>query len=169
MVGTVLRPDHGPDHRPPAKPDLCGSRIAWETEDGQKRSAVEIEAEEVVASLRFATVIITKSTKAGATDEVHDQGEEVPAWDHRQHLGSLRGSHPGGSPFACRSPFTPHIDHRTGLLGLILVSRWRVGLFTTRMVTFLISWMLVAPPQVALNAILKDDGQGAWSGACARL
>jgi hypothetical protein len=79
MVGTVLRPDHGPDHRPPAEPDLCGSRIAWETEDGQKRSAVEIEAEEVVASLRFATVIITKSTKAGATDEVHDQGEEVPA------------------------------------------------------------------------------------------
>ncbi len=33
----------------------------WETEDGQKRSAVEIEAEEVAASLRFATVAITKA------------------------------------------------------------------------------------------------------------
>jgi len=51
----------------------------WETEDGQKRSAVEIEAEEVAASLRFATVAITKAAKAGAADEAQDQGEEVPA------------------------------------------------------------------------------------------
>ena len=51
----------------------------WETEDGQKRSAVEIEAEEVAASLRFATVAITKATKAGAADDAQVQGEEVPA------------------------------------------------------------------------------------------
>jgi len=51
----------------------------WETEDGQKRSAVEIEAEEVAASLRFATVAITKAAKAGAADEAQDQGEEMPA------------------------------------------------------------------------------------------
>ena len=51
----------------------------WETEDGQKRSAVEIEAEEVAASLRFATVAITKAAKTGAQDEAQDQGEEVPA------------------------------------------------------------------------------------------
>ena len=51
----------------------------WETEDGQKRSAVEIEAEEVAASLRFATVAITKAARAGAADEAQDQGEEVPA------------------------------------------------------------------------------------------
>ena len=51
----------------------------WETEDGQKRSTVEIEAEEVAASLRFATVAITKAARAGATDEAQDQGEEVPA------------------------------------------------------------------------------------------
>jgi single-stranded DNA-binding protein len=38
----------------------------WETEDGQKRSLVEIEAEEVAASLRWATVAITKATKGGA-------------------------------------------------------------------------------------------------------
>ena len=50
----------------------------WETEDGQKRSTVEIEAEEVAASLRFATVVITKAAKAGAGDEAQDQGEEVP-------------------------------------------------------------------------------------------
>jgi single-strand DNA-binding protein len=51
----------------------------WETEDGQKRSTVEIEAEEVAASLRFATVAITKTARAGAQDEAQDQGEEVPA------------------------------------------------------------------------------------------
>ena len=51
----------------------------WETEDGQRRSAVEIEAEEVAASLRFATVAIAKAAKAGAADEAQDQGEEVPA------------------------------------------------------------------------------------------
>ena len=51
----------------------------WETEDGQKRSAVEIEAEEVAASLRFATVAITKAARAGAADEAPDQGEDVPA------------------------------------------------------------------------------------------
>jgi single-strand DNA-binding protein len=51
----------------------------WETEDGQKRSAVEIEAEEVAASLRFATVAITKAAKAEGADDAPDQGEEVPA------------------------------------------------------------------------------------------
>ena len=51
----------------------------WETEDGAKRSTVEIEAEEVAASLRFATVAITKAARAGAGDETQDQGEEVPA------------------------------------------------------------------------------------------
>ena len=51
----------------------------WETEDGQKRSAVEIEAEEVAASLRSATVAITKAAKAAAADEAQDQSEEVPA------------------------------------------------------------------------------------------
>jgi len=51
----------------------------WETEDGAKRSAVEIEAEEVAASLRFATVAITKVARAAAADEAQDQGEEVPA------------------------------------------------------------------------------------------
>ena len=51
----------------------------WETEEGTKRSTVEIEAEEVAASLRFATVAITKAAKAAGGDEAQDQGEEVPA------------------------------------------------------------------------------------------
>lgn len=34
---------------------------SWETEDGQKRSVVEIEAEEVATSLRWATAKLTKA------------------------------------------------------------------------------------------------------------
>ena len=45
----------------------------WETEDGQKRSTVEIEAEEVAASLRFATVAITKARQdPGAAREIEN-------------------------------------------------------------------------------------------------
>ena len=54
----------------------------WETEDHQKRSAVEIEAEEVAASLRWATVTVTKAKKAGAEDWTPDEpvpAEEEPA------------------------------------------------------------------------------------------
>src|SRR3989440_7680555 len=53
----------------------------WETEDGAKRTAVEIEAEEVAASLRWATAKLTKATKAGAQDWVLDvePAEEAPA------------------------------------------------------------------------------------------
>ena len=34
---------------------------SWETEDGQKRYAVEINADEIAVSLRFGTTIYTKS------------------------------------------------------------------------------------------------------------
>jgi single-strand DNA-binding protein len=52
---------------------------SWETEDGQKRSVVEIEAEEVAASLRWATVSITKAKKAGGEDwtPTEDQAAEA--------------------------------------------------------------------------------------------
>ena len=53
----------------------------WETEDGAKRTAVEIEAEEVAASLRWATAKLTKAAKAAAQDWVPDvePAEEAPA------------------------------------------------------------------------------------------
>ena len=53
----------------------------WEAEDGSKRTVVEIEAEEVAASLRWATAKLTKATKAGAQDWVPDvePAEEAPA------------------------------------------------------------------------------------------
>jgi single-strand DNA-binding protein len=50
---------------------------SWETEDGQKRSVVEIEAEEVAASLRWATAKLSKAAKGTAQDWTPD--EEAPA------------------------------------------------------------------------------------------
>ena len=52
---------------------------SWETEDGQKRSTVEIEAEEIAASMRFATVALTKAAKGQASDWNADETEEASA------------------------------------------------------------------------------------------
>lgn len=42
---------------------------SWETEEGEKRSVVEIVAEEVGASVRWATVEITKNAKTSPANE----------------------------------------------------------------------------------------------------
>lgn len=49
---------------------------SWEAEDGSKRSAVEIEAEEVGASLRWATAALTKAARGTAQAWAPD---EAPA------------------------------------------------------------------------------------------
>ncbi|MGH2768085.1 MAG: single-stranded DNA-binding protein [Actinomycetota bacterium] len=41
---------------------------SWETEDGQRRTVVEIEADEVGPSLRWATAQVTKTTRGGPTE-----------------------------------------------------------------------------------------------------
>lgn len=41
---------------------------SWETEEGQKRTVVEIEADEVGPSLRWATASVTKTTRGGPGD-----------------------------------------------------------------------------------------------------
>jgi single-strand DNA-binding protein len=38
---------------------------SWETEEGQRRTVIEIEADEVGPSLRWATAQITKTTRGG--------------------------------------------------------------------------------------------------------
>jgi single-strand DNA-binding protein len=58
----------------------------WETEDGQKRTVVEIEADEVGPSLRWATADVTKATRGGGPSDWHaadtasePMPQEVPA------------------------------------------------------------------------------------------
>jgi single-strand DNA-binding protein len=50
---------------------------SWETEDGQKRSVVEIEADEIGPSLRWATAAVTKTTRGGPGDWHSEAMEEA--------------------------------------------------------------------------------------------
>jgi single-strand DNA-binding protein len=46
---------------------------SWESDEGEKRSKVEIVADEIGASLRFATVDIHKVQRPATTDEPADE------------------------------------------------------------------------------------------------
>jgi single-strand DNA-binding protein len=48
----------------------------WETEEGQKRTVVEIEADEVGPSLRWATAQVTKASRGGPADWAADTTSE---------------------------------------------------------------------------------------------
>jgi single-strand DNA-binding protein len=37
---------------------------SWETDDGERRQTLEIEADELAASLKFHTATLTKATRA---------------------------------------------------------------------------------------------------------
>src|SRR5919112_1598672 len=50
---------------------------SWETPDGDKRSVAEIEADEVGASLKFATAKVERATERGPSDR--SQGRERQA------------------------------------------------------------------------------------------
>ena len=50
---------------------------SWETPEGEKRSVAEIEAEEVGASLRFATAKVERATERATSDRT--QGRERQA------------------------------------------------------------------------------------------
>ena len=41
---------------------------SWETQDGERRTVVEIEADEVAPSLRWATAKVEKQARAGGSD-----------------------------------------------------------------------------------------------------
>ena len=49
----------------------------WETEEGQKRTVVEIEADEVGPSLRWATAQVTKATRGGPGEWAADTSAET--------------------------------------------------------------------------------------------
>jgi single-strand DNA-binding protein len=53
---------------------------SWETPEGQRRQAVEVEADEVAASLRFHTATLPRAPRARAGDAFHDAatGEASP-------------------------------------------------------------------------------------------
>jgi single-strand DNA-binding protein len=52
---------------------------SWESQDGEKRSAVEIEADEVGPSLRWATATVQRQSRSSSTSSSGDWGEKVAA------------------------------------------------------------------------------------------
>ncbi|MGI8426774.1 MAG: single-stranded DNA-binding protein [Actinomycetota bacterium] len=58
---------------------------SWETEEGQKRTVVEIEADEVGPSLRWATAAVTKTTRGGPGDwQTEAAGAEAPGVENQE-------------------------------------------------------------------------------------
>lgn len=56
---------------------------SWETEDGSKRSVIEVEADEVGPSLRWASATVIKAARGGpsewAPQDAEAPGESYPA------------------------------------------------------------------------------------------
>jgi single-strand DNA-binding protein len=51
----------------------------WENQDGDKRSAIEVEADEVAPSLRWATASVQRQSRSGGASSSGDWGERVAA------------------------------------------------------------------------------------------
>jgi single-strand DNA-binding protein len=64
---------------------------SWETENGEKRSVVEIVADEVGPSLRFATAQITKNDRRGAGELAADGGGGAPGGGERRQPAPVGG------------------------------------------------------------------------------
>ena len=66
---------------------------AWETKEGEKRTSVELEIEEIGPSLKYATAQVQRVTKTGSPA---GPGQEQDGW---------ATSPPGGEPYPDETPF----------------------------------------------------------------
>ena len=51
---------------------------SWETDQGDKRSIVEINADEIAPSLRYATAVVTKTPRPDSPYRSEDRGSTTP-------------------------------------------------------------------------------------------
>jgi single-strand DNA-binding protein len=51
---------------------------SWETDQGEKRSVVEVQIDEIGPSLRWATATVNKTARSGGGDFAAAQGSDVP-------------------------------------------------------------------------------------------
>ncbi|HEU5002576.1 MAG TPA: single-stranded DNA-binding protein [Actinomycetota bacterium] len=69
----------------------------YETEDHSKRTAIDIQAEEVAASLRFATVKVTPSARENGKAQEAAVGRQAPTAEAGQVANLAGASFPGGA------------------------------------------------------------------------
>ena len=73
---------------------------SWETEDGGKRSTIEVQVDEVGPSLKWATAQIQKSQRSGGRGGGGGGGD----WGPPQNAGNQGGGSQGGSDWGAPSP-----------------------------------------------------------------
>jgi single-strand DNA-binding protein len=72
---------------------------SWETPQGERRSKVEITADEVAPSLRWATVQITKNERRGPDAASSDSSSTYRAVPNEAPAGVSAGGHEDEEPF----------------------------------------------------------------------
>lgn len=80
---------------------------SYETREGEKRTVVELEVDEIGPSLRYATARVSKVTRAGAGSFGHNQPDAGGPWDQppaRQAAGNGAGGDPWSRPPADDEP-----------------------------------------------------------------
>ena len=55
---------------------------SWETQEGEKRTVVEVAADEIGPSLRWASASVTRNERREASNE--DPGRSTPAYDNSE-------------------------------------------------------------------------------------
>jgi single-strand DNA-binding protein len=80
---------------------------SWETDDGERRAKVEIVADDIGASLRFATAEIQKVERHSAAEELVD--EATPGWRDGPRASLSRDHRAGVTIHSGRRGFT-HAD-----------------------------------------------------------
>ena len=61
---------------------------SWETQEGDKRTVVEIEADEVGPSLRWATAQVNKTTRGGPGEWHSESSNQSPEQSEEVHTGA---------------------------------------------------------------------------------
>ncbi len=72
---------------------------SYETREGEKRTVVELDVEEIGASLKYATAKITKTTRSGSGGDAGGQAGNDP-WASPAGAQSSGGNDPWASPAA---------------------------------------------------------------------
>lgn len=80
----------------------------YETKEGEKRSAIELEVEEIGPSLRYATVSVTKTSGGSRSDSGEGWGQAAPqqdGWGQTSQAADPWGESSGSANYPDETPF----------------------------------------------------------------
>ncbi len=80
----------------------------YETKEGEKRTAIELEIEEIGPSLRYATVSVTKTSGGSRSDSGESWGQSAPqqdGWGQQSQAADPWGESSGSTNYPDETPF----------------------------------------------------------------